>query len=137
MHQQVRVVPALSDPNLAQLLDVLAAAEVNLVAAGGGNIELGDEFAFVASEGQEKKAMDALVEARYKPRLLDADVDYKLCWLTDVPGQLLGCVQEATTENLSKGRVVKDILIGIVPDEKGRIGVQVYSVDKESGSMAS
>ena len=131
MHQQIRVVPAASPSDLAKLLRVLAAADVNLVAAGGGNIELGEEFAFVPSEGQEETAMNALAED-YEPRLLNAGVDYKLCWLTNVPGQLLECVQSATDENLEKGRKVKDILIGVEPDEEGRIGVQVYSVDAES-----
>ncbi len=136
MHQQIRVVPALSDPDLAKLLDVLYGAGVNLVAAGGGNIELGEEFAFVPNEDQFERALDALTGADYQPRLLEKDKDFKLCWLDNEPGQLLACVQEATRENLEKGRVVKDILIGIEPED-GKIGVQVYSVGKESGSMAS
>ena len=131
MHQQVRVVPAASPSDLAKLLGVLAAADVNLVAAGGGNIELGEEFAFVPSEGQEEAAMNALAKD-YQPRLLNAGVDYKLCWLTNDVGQLLECIQSATEENLEKGRKVKDILIGVEPDEEGRIGVQVYSVDAPS-----
>jgi hypothetical protein len=135
MHQQVRVVPVASDPDLAKLLGVLSDAGVNLVAAGGGNIELGEEFAFVPKDDQFDMARDALIAAGYEPRILDKDVDFKLCWLENKPGQLLGCVQEATEENLGKGRVVKDILVGIEPEE-GRIGVQVYSVEKSSGSMA-
>jgi hypothetical protein len=131
MHQQIRVVPAASPSDLAKLLGVLAAEKVNLVAAGGGNIELGEEFAFVPSEGQEETAMNALARD-YQPRLLNAGVDYKLCWLTNVPGQLLECIQSATDENLERGRKVKDILIGVEPDEEGRIGVQVYSVDVET-----
>jgi hypothetical protein len=134
MHQQVRVVPASSPSDLAKLLGVLAAADVNLVAAGGGNIELGEEFAFVPSEGQEEAAMNALAKD-YQPRLLNAGVDYKLCWLTNDVGQLLECIQSATEENLEKGRKVKDILIGVEPDEEGRIGVQVYSVDDESAEQ--
>jgi hypothetical protein len=131
MHQQIRVVPAASPSDLAKLLAVLAAKKVNLVAAGGGNIELGEEFAFVPSEGQEQAAMDALAKD-YQPRLLNAGVDYKLCWLTNDVGQLLECIQSATEENLERGRKVKDILIGVEPDEEGRIGVQVYSVDAPS-----
>ena len=136
MHQQVRVVPALSPPDLAALLDVLYRAGVNLVAAGGGNIELGEEFAFVPEDDQFDLAIDALTRAEYQPRLLEKDKDFKLCWLDNEPGQLLACVQDATRENIERGRVVKDILIGIEPED-GKIGVQVYSVDKDSGSMAS
>jgi hypothetical protein len=131
MHQQVRVEPATSPADLAKLLGVLAEARVNLVAAGGGDIELGDEFAFVPSEGQEEAAMSALAKAGYAPRLLNAGEDYKLCWLTNEPGQLLSCIQEATEENLERGRKVKDVLIGIEPNEEGRIGVQVYSIEPE------
>jgi hypothetical protein len=134
MHQQIRVVPAASPSDLAKLLGVLAEADVNLVAAGGGNIELGEEFAFVPSEGQEQTAMNALARD-YRPRLLNAGVDYKLCWLTNDVGQLLECIQSATEENLEKGRKVKDILIGVEPDDEGRIGVQVYSVDDESAEQ--
>jgi len=133
MHQQVRVVPAASPSDLAKLLGVLAAANVNLVAAGGGNIELGEEFAFVPSEGQEEAAMNALADAGYAPRLLNAGDDYKLCWLTNEPGQLRSCIEEAAEENNGRGFKIKDILVGIEPED-GKIGVQVYSVAPESAA---
>jgi hypothetical protein len=133
MHQQVRVVPAASPSDLAKLLGVLAAADVNLVAAGGGNIELGEEFAFVPSEGQEEAAMNALADAGYAPRLLNAGDDYKLCWLTNEPGQLRSCIEEASEENNRRGFKIKDILVGIEPED-GKIGVQVYSVAPETAA---
>jgi hypothetical protein len=131
MHQQVRVVPAASPSDLAKLLGVLAAADVNIVAAGGGNIELGDEFAFVPSDGQEETAMSALADAGYAPRLLNAGDDYKLCWLTNELGQLRSCIDEASKENNGRGFKIKDILVGIEPED-GKIGVQVYSVAPET-----
>jgi hypothetical protein len=134
MHQQIRVVPAASSSDLAKLLDVLEKANVNLAAAGGGDIELGEEFAFATTDGQEQTAMDAL--ANYHPRLLkEEDGDFKLCWLKNEPGQLLGCIKQATEENLERGRKVKDILIGVEP-ENGLIGVQVYSVEPETTETA-
>jgi hypothetical protein len=135
MHQQIRVVPAASPSDLAKLLGVLATEKVNLVAAGGGNIELGEEFAFATTDGQEQTAMEALAKD-YHPRLLkEEDGDFKLCWLTNEPGQLLSCIKQATEENLDRGRKVKDILIG-VERENGLIGVQVYSVDDVSSEDA-
>jgi hypothetical protein len=131
MHQQIRVVPEASSSDLAKLLGVLAEAGVNLAAAGGGDIELGAEFAFATTEGQEQTAMNALAKD-YRPRLLkEEDGDFKLCWLTNDPGQLLSCIQKATEENRERGRKVKDILIGVEPDKQGRIGVQVYSIEPE------
>jgi hypothetical protein len=135
MHQQIRVVPAASSSDLAKLLDVLTKANVNLAAAGGGDIELGEEFAFATTDGQEQTAMDALAKD-YHPRLLkEEDGDFKLCWLTNEPGQLLSCIRQATEENLERGRKVKDILIGVEP-ENGLIGVQVYSVEPETTESA-
>ena len=88
MHQQVRVVPALSPPDLAALLDVLYRAGVNLVAAGGGNIELGEEFAFVPEDDQFDLAIDALTRAEYQPRLLEKDKDFKDRQLEAASGRL-------------------------------------------------
>jgi hypothetical protein len=142
MHQQMRVSPVASPPDLAKLLGVLKQADVNLIAAGGGSLELGGEFAFVPREDQLDAAWDALVGAGYRPRrLYEEKKDYKLCWLTNVPGQLLGCIEDAARENVDRGRVVQDILIGIERDEEGRIPVQVYSVDAatsgESGATSA
>ena len=122
MHQQIRSVPALSPPNLADFLTVLADAGINLAGASGSNVESGGEFAFAVAHGQEQAALDALTKAGYAPRL----VEPKVCFLVDEPGQLLACIQDAIAENEGTGRVIKDILVGAQPQD-GNVVVQVYS----------
>ena len=70
MHAQIRTKPARSPANLAELLQVLKDAGINIEAAGGSNIEQGGEFAFAVAHGQEDKAIAILEEERYKPRLV-------------------------------------------------------------------
>jgi hypothetical protein len=123
MHLQVRSEPALSPPDLAAYLAVLANAGINILAAGGSNLEHGGEFAFAVEDGTEEAAVDVLRAAGYRPRIVGVD----LCWLTsDKPGQLLKCVDEVSRTNASSGRKIKDISIG-VPDERGHIPIQLYS----------
>jgi hypothetical protein len=52
VHQQIRSVPALSPPNLADFLTVLADAGINIGGASGSDIESGGEFAFAVHDGQ-------------------------------------------------------------------------------------
>ena len=100
MHLQIRAIPAKSPADLKAFLEVLAAADINIVAAGGSNLEQGGEFAFAVTHGQEDEAIRLLKEAGYQPRALDASVAtedgavFTTCWMTDEPGQLLGLRHE-------------------------------------------
>lgn len=133
MHLQIRSVPAASPPDLERFLKVLADANVNLLAAGGGNLELGGEFAFAPDHEHVGAAIDALKKAEYEFRVLDADKgDFELCWLTNEPGQLHACIARVSEANLAAGRVIADVLVGVEPDEQGHIPVQVYSVEVRS-----
>ena len=68
MHKQIRVVPAKSPADLKAFLEVLAAARINIVAAGGSDVEQGGEFAFAVTDGQEADAIALLRDAGYQPR---------------------------------------------------------------------
>ena len=132
MHKQIRVVPARSPADLKAFLEVLAAAGINITAAGGSNVEQGGEFAFMVTDGQEADAIALLTDAGYQPRELDIEVEaedgsiFTTCWMTDQPGELLRCVREVTDANQAAGRVIKDLSIG-VPNANGEIPVQIYS----------
>ena len=132
MHLQIRAIPARSPADLKAFLEVLAAADINIVAAGGGNLEQGGEFAFAVTHGQEDEAIRLLKEAGYQPRALDASVAtedgavFTTCWLTDEPGQLLACVTSVTDANEAAGRVIKDLSLG-KPGDDGLIPVLIYS----------
>jgi hypothetical protein len=125
MHLQIRCVPAASPADLKAFLQVLADNDVNIIAAGGSNVESGGEFAFAVDDEDpdEVKRVTALLTAKgYSPRV----VDVHYCWLTNEPGQLLSCVTEATVKNADRGVVIRDVSIG-VPGADGRILVQIYS----------
>jgi hypothetical protein len=130
MHLQIRSAPSISPPNLEKFLAVLKDAGVNLVAAGGGDLELpGHEFAFAPAHDKADGAMAALKKAGYKARLLNSDNgDFKLCWLTNEPGQLHACIAEVRAQNLISNKVIADILVGVEFDKTGKIPVQIYSV---------
>ena len=121
MHQQIRTPPTHSPADLRAFLAVLKEENINIVSAGGSDIESGGEFAFSVADGHEDYVIALLLEAGYNPRTVD--VDHFV--VTDKPGELLACVTEVAAKNARLGRVIKDLAIGV--DEKGGIVVQVYS----------
>jgi hypothetical protein len=140
MHMQIRLAAAASPPDLERLLGVLAAESVNIVAVGGGDVELGGEFAFaveppgteghVHSSDEDDDAELSYVEevlailrrAGYQPRAVRTGVH----WLENRPGALLEAVATVAAENLEAGRVIRDVTIGIAIED-GRVPVQIYS----------
>jgi hypothetical protein len=127
MHKQFRVVPASSPPDVEKLLRRIKDARINLAGAGGSNVEFGGEFAFAVDDGQEDDTERVLKENGYRYRLFDRDGDPELtvCWIENRPGALHECVAGVAAANLEKGRIIRDILVGI-DGEKG-IAAQVFS----------
>jgi hypothetical protein len=127
MHKQLRVVPIASPPDVEKLLRRLKDAEINLAGAGGSNVEYGGEFAFAVDDGQEDLAQDVLKQHGYRYRLFEHEVDPELttCWVENRPGALHECVAGVAAANLEKGRVIRDIVIGIDGD-KG-LAAQIFS----------
>ena len=131
MHLQIRLIPKTSPPDVDKVLERLA-GKVNLVGVGGSDLEFGGELALVPQDGQEQDALDAL--ASYHPRVLhvdDPDSGLKLCVVdSNESGSLHRCLKGIAEENLEKGRIIRDILIG-VPDRDqqaaGQTPVHVYS----------
>jgi hypothetical protein len=126
MHLQVRFSPRLSPPDVAQALQTVKDAGLSLRGIGGSDVELpGGEVALAPSHDDAKALMDALVA--YKPRLLDADdpeSGLTLCIVEDRAGGLHDCLIETANLNAGKGRVIRDILVG-VPDAEQQAAKQV------------
>ncbi len=123
MHQQVRLSPALSPPDLERVLKLVADAGINILAVGGSNLEHGGEFAFAVDPDRQQAVVDLLQANGYKPRVADIE----LFWLTaNEPGQLLRCVQQVAAANKTSGKGIQDIAIG-APASDGRIPIQIYS----------
>src|SRR3954447_17276244 len=102
MHMQIRCHPVKSPPDVQKLLGVLAAANINLVAVGGSDLEFGGELALVPEDGREDEAMDILERAEYQPHRLDAN-DHPALRLREVensPGALHAFVRDVSDENL-------------------------------------
>ena len=127
MHKQIRVDPSLSPPDVGAVLALLAGHQINLVGAGGSNVEMGGELAIAVDHEQQDAAESLLTDAGYHFRVFDSETDpeLKLCWLENEPGQLEACVAQAAEENLVSGRKIRDILIGV--QTKDGIPVQVFS----------
>jgi hypothetical protein len=90
-------------------------------------VEFGGEFAFAVDDGREDDTERVLKEHGYRYRLLEHDVDPELsvCWIENKPGTLHACIAGVAAANLEKGRIIRDIVIGIDGD-KG-IAAQVFS----------
>ena len=132
MHLQVRVNPKASPPDVEKLLRRLAEAQVNLAAIGGSDVEFGGELAIVPQDGQEDAAFEVLKRFEYKYRVLKVENDegLALCEVPNTPGGLHECLQGISEDNLKRGRIIRDILVGVPDDElKARdlVPVQVYS----------
>jgi hypothetical protein len=127
MHKQFRLVPASSPPDVEKLLRRIKDAGVNLAGAGGSNVEFGGEFAFAVDDGQEDDTERVLKQHGYRYRLFDHDdhPELTVCWIENRPGALHECVAGVAAANLEKGRIIRDILVGIDGD-KG-IAAQVFS----------
>ncbi|HEY8439479.1 MAG TPA: hypothetical protein VIK65_12790 [Candidatus Limnocylindrales bacterium] len=131
MHLQVRLAPRSSPPDVEKVLGLVADAGINLVAVGGSDVEFGGELALVPEEGREDDLVEAL--KRYRPRVLladDPESGLRLCVVDDTPGALHRCLRDVASENLERGRIIRDILVG-VPDEDQQaahqVPVHVYS----------
>ncbi len=129
MHLQVRLNPKLSPPDVEKVLDRLDRAGINLQGIGGSNVEFGGELALVPDHGQEDRALEVL--APYNPRVLyvdDPESGLKLCLVDNSPGALHRCLRDAAAENLERGRIIRDLLIGVPGDDDGgKIPVHIYS----------
>jgi hypothetical protein len=132
MHLQVRTVPSGSPPDVEKLLRRLKEGDVDLAAVGGSNVEFGGELAFVPKDGYEDAAFGVLDQFGYKYRVLHKDNPedgLTLCWVDDAAGGLHACLSGIADENLQKGRIIRDILIGTEKDDNqpGKIPVHIYS----------
>lgn len=126
MHQQIRLIPAKSPPDLEGVLTVLAAAGMKILTVGGSDLEHGGEFGFAVGDELHEAAITLLTTNGYRPRT--ADVDFEALDPND-PGALLALISRVEQKNRGRGHGVKDIAVG-PPDENGMIPVQVYSARK-------
>ena len=131
MHLQVRCLPKSSPADVEKALRKVKNAGINLVGIGGSDLEFGGELALVPEHGQEDALMSAL--AAYHPRLLDVDdpeSGLTLCIVGNRSGGLHDCLVDTASVNLERGRIIRDILIG-VPDadqqSRNEVPVQIYS----------
>jgi hypothetical protein len=131
MHLQVRLAPRSSPPDVEKVLGLVADAGINLVGVGGSDVEFGGELALVPEEGRDGDLVKALKQ--YSPRVLyadDPDSGLRLCIVDDTPGALHRCLRDAASDNLGRGRIIRDILVGVPNEEQkaaNEVPVHVYS----------
>ena len=132
MHLQMRTAPVSSPPDVELLLRRLKDEGVDLQAVGGSNVEFGGEIAIVPKDEDEDKARAALQKFHYPFReiLVVDDVGLDLCEVGDSVGGLHGCLKDIAQKNMDKGRIIRDITIGVPDDDqrtRGVIPVHIYS----------
>ncbi len=133
MHRQIRAEPKLSDPDVRRLLEILDAADVNVVAVGGGALEHGGSIAISC---HDESGPDDTDKARRKLRAEGYRLDVvkpganrqgylHVGAMTNQKGQLMREVEKARRD-AGSGFVVDDIAVG-VPHSDGS-GELVYPV---------
>jgi len=132
MHLQMRTAPVSSPPDVELLLRRLKDEGVDLQAVGGSNVEFGGEIAIVPKDEDEDKARATLQKFHYPFReiLVADDVGLDLCEVGDSVGGLHGCLKNVAQKNLERGRIIRDITIGVPDDDqrsRGVIPVHIYS----------
>ena len=136
MHQQVRTSTtktgsgsdgpgAAVDPGgLVDILRILEAAGINLRTAGGRDLDEGGVFAFAVDHDGKNAEEDADRQSE-AVRLLrregyDAhDVKVRDCYVSDTPGALRKCIEEAEADS-----PVYEIFVG-TPEQDGSIPLQI------------
>ena len=145
MHQQVRTSStktgsgsngpgAMNDPGgIVDILQTLLDAGVNLRTAGGRDLDTGGTFVFSVhhEEGNDEPDHEAAALLRdhgYK----DAEVvTVRECVVSDEPGSLMRCIQDAEAES-----PVYEIFVG-TPHEDGHSPIQIVTrADVGGGSAA-
>lgn len=134
MHIQAKASPSASPPDLERFVRTLSEPTqpdpanptrkpVNIEGMAGGGLETGGEVVFSFEHGREDDVLEYLTEAGYTDiTFLDADKGDFFVKVLDggnSPGQLLGAIAEATTQNLAAGRLIKYVLIGQVTTAPG------------------
>lgn len=138
MHQQVRTSTrktgsgsdgpgAAVDPGgLVDILRILEEADINLRTAGGRDLDDGGVFVFAVGHGaastdngleRPSKAVQVLRKAGYDAH----DVTVRDCYVSDTPGALRQCIEEAEAES-----PVYEIFVG-TPEKNGKIPLQITS----------
>jgi hypothetical protein len=139
MHLQMRAKPVNSPPDVELLLRRLFDANVNLQAVGGSDVEFGGELVIVPHDDDVQKARDELARWNYPFREFNKDDDngLDLCEVGDQPGGLHGCLKEVAQKNLERGRIIRDITVGVADDdqrERGVIPVHIFSEEVRSAA---
>jgi hypothetical protein len=132
MHLQMRTAPVSSPPDVELLLRRLKDDGVNLQAVGGSNVEYGGELAIVPDDGHEDQARATLRRFNYPFREIhvDEDAGLDLCEVGDEVGGLHGCLKTVAQKNLERGRIIRDITVGVPDDDqrsRGVIPIHIFS----------
>jgi hypothetical protein len=133
MHLQIRAAPRRTDPGFRQLLEILDAAEVNVVAIGGGAFENGGSIAFSchdeAGPDDTDKARRKLRAEGYRFDIVKSGANNKgylhLGAMRNQRGQLMREVDKARRD-AGPGFVVEDIAIGVPHSDE--LGEMIYPV---------
>lgn len=133
MHLQIRAEPKLSDPDIRRLLEILDAADVNVVAVGGGALEHGGSIVISchdeAGRDDTDKARRKLRAEGYRFDVVRPGTNRQgylhVGAMRNQKGQLMREVEKARRA-AGPGFVVDDIAVG-VPHSDGS-GDMLYPV---------
>ncbi|HEY7969585.1 MAG TPA: hypothetical protein VID95_06275 [Candidatus Limnocylindrales bacterium] len=132
MHLQMRAKAVNSPPDVELLLRRLKEDGVDLQAVGGSNVEFDGEIAIVPKDECEDQARATLQKFHYPVRefLVLDDNGLDLCEVGDSVGGLHGCLKDVAQKNLDRGRIIRDITIGVPDDDqrsRGVIPIHIFS----------
>lgn len=135
MHIQARATPAASPPDLDGFFTPLSAPDdnvagrqrINIEGISGDYLETGGELFFTFDHDRVDDVRDWLEEKGYTNiAFLERDVDFFQAELpANEPGHLLEAIRAATSQNLAKGRLIRNVLIGQESQAPNRFYVNI------------
>jgi hypothetical protein len=144
MHIQAKAKAAKSPPDLEAFFKVLsepATADhpdrepINIEGISGDDAETSGYVTFTFDHDRQQDVADWLDEAGYKDvTFTDADHNEHFQRIAvNEPGQLLAAIRDATTQNLSQGRLIKTVLIGQETQAPNRSYVNITFQEVKTG----
>ena len=144
MHIQAKAKVAKSAPDLEAFLTVLSdpatpdhpnRQRINIEGVSGDDLETSGYITFSFDHDRAQDVRDWLDEAGYKDvTFSNADAgDHFQAVISNDPGQLLEAVREATTQNLSSGRIIKTVVVGQETQAPNRLYVNIAFQEVKTG----
>jgi hypothetical protein len=144
VHIQAKATPSASPPDLEAFFTLLSEpatpdhpdrVAINIEGISGDDMETGGEIYFSFDHDRQADVGAWLAEKGFtKIEFMDAEQGHFFqAVIEDAPGQLLGAIRDATTQNLAAGKIIKSIVVGRETQAPNRLYVNITFQEVKTG----